>query len=240
MGFTLEVDPLSHWGFPDAPDRVRRGGHRGRSPGAGASRARARDLARRARRRSALSRSGSRCPRTFSLGSRSVSAAGALVRLALGSPLGAPPMDSRARGARAHLGVDVSDLRIASASKCGATEYFGHGEDGGPLKVRVLGRDAQDTQRVARRWRLLAYRDPPRSAPIGRLEQVEHEALTTLMAATGGRARARGGHRRPRPRRRRVAGHPPARSRRRWSSRAPTQVSDELLEELCRQVGTVA
>jgi uncharacterized membrane protein YbhN (UPF0104 family)/tRNA A-37 threonylcarbamoyl transferase component Bud32 len=58
--------------------------------------------------------------------------------------------------------------------------------DGRPINVRVLGRDAQDTQRLARRWRLLAYRDPPRSAPVGRLEQVEHEALTTLMAAQAG------------------------------------------------------
>src|SRR5262249_19229783 len=54
------------------------------------------------------------------------------------------------------------------------------------LSARVLGRDAQDTQRLARRWRLLTYRDPPRSAPIGRLEQVEHEALATLMAAQAG------------------------------------------------------
>ena len=52
--------------------------------------------------------------------------------------------------------------------------------------MRVLGRDAQDTQRLARRWRLLAYRDPPRSAPVGRLEQVEHEAVATLMAAQAG------------------------------------------------------
>ena len=50
----------------------------------------------------------------------------------------------------------------------------------------MLGRDAQDTQRLARRWRLLAYRDPPRSAAVGRLEQVEHEALATLMAAQAG------------------------------------------------------
>jgi tRNA A-37 threonylcarbamoyl transferase component Bud32 len=48
------------------------------------------------------------------------------------------------------------------------------------------GRDAQDTQRLARRWRLLAYRDPPRSAPVGRLEQVEHEAVATLLATQAG------------------------------------------------------
>jgi uncharacterized membrane protein YbhN (UPF0104 family)/tRNA A-37 threonylcarbamoyl transferase component Bud32 len=112
-------------------------------------------------------------------------AAGSLVRLALGSPLGAPPI-ARVRAALSVLGVDVGDLRIAERQRIGAAEYVGHGEDGGPLKVRVLGRDAQDTQRIARRWRLLAYRDPPRSAPIGRLEQVEHEALTTLMAAQAG------------------------------------------------------
>ena len=68
----------------------------------------------------------------------------------------------------------------------GAAEYVGHDANGRPLKVRVLGRDAQDTQRLARRWRLLAYRDPPRSAPIGRLEQVEHEALAILVAARAG------------------------------------------------------
>ena len=32
----------------------------------------------------------------------------------------------------------------------------------------------------------LSYKDPPRSAPSGRLEQVEHQALATLMAAQAG------------------------------------------------------
>jgi len=39
---------------------------------------------------------------------------------------------------------------------------------------------------MARRWRSLAYRDPPRSVAVGRLEQVEHEALATVMAAQAG------------------------------------------------------
>jgi uncharacterized membrane protein YbhN (UPF0104 family)/tRNA A-37 threonylcarbamoyl transferase component Bud32 len=110
---------------------------------------------------------------------------GALVRFAFGSPLGVPPIN-RVRAALASLGIDVRDLRIAERQRVGAAEFFGHDAAGRQLKVRVLGRDAQDTQRVARRWRLLAYRDPPRSAPVGRLEQVEHEALTTLMAARAG------------------------------------------------------
>jgi uncharacterized membrane protein YbhN (UPF0104 family)/tRNA A-37 threonylcarbamoyl transferase component Bud32 len=112
-------------------------------------------------------------------------AAGAFVRLTFGSAAGVPPTE-RVLSALATLGADVSDLRISSQQHVGAAEYFGRGANGSTVKVRVLGRDAQDTQRLARRWRLLAYRDPERSAPIGRLEQVEHEALATLMAAHAG------------------------------------------------------
>ena len=110
---------------------------------------------------------------------------GALVRLAFGSAAGVPPT-VRVLVALGALGVAVNDLRIAERQRIGAAEFVGHDLDGSPLKVRVLGRDAQDTQRLARRWRLLAYRDPPRSAPVGRLEQVEHEAVATLMAAQAG------------------------------------------------------
>jgi uncharacterized membrane protein YbhN (UPF0104 family)/tRNA A-37 threonylcarbamoyl transferase component Bud32 len=112
-------------------------------------------------------------------------AAGSLVRLAFGSAAGVPPLD-RVRTALAMLGVEVSELRIAERQRIGAAEFVGRDMDRISLKVRVLGRDAQDTQRLARRWRLLAYRDPPRSAPVGRLEQVEHEAVATLMAAQAG------------------------------------------------------
>jgi uncharacterized membrane protein YbhN (UPF0104 family)/tRNA A-37 threonylcarbamoyl transferase component Bud32 len=160
--------------------------------------------------------------------------AASLVRLAFGSALGTPPIE-RVRAALASLGVHVSDLRIAERQRIGAAEYFGHGEDGGPLKVRVLGRDAQDTQRVARRWRLLAYRDPPRSAPVGRLEQVEHEALTTLMAAQAGvrvPAVVTAG----------LSADGDAVLVTRQADLTPLElagpdaVSDELLEELCREV----
>jgi len=110
---------------------------------------------------------------------------GALVRFVLGSPLGVPPLE-RVQAALASLGVEHRDLRISERQRVGSAEFYAHAEDGRPLKVRVLGRDAQDTQRVARQWRLLAYRDPPRSAPVGRLDQVEHEALTTLLAKEAG------------------------------------------------------
>jgi len=108
----------------------------------------------------------------------------ALVRLAFGTAAGVPPAE-RVRLALAALGIEASDLRASGRQRIGAAEYVGHDREG-PLNARVLGRDAQDTQRLARRWRLLAYRDPPRSAASGRLEQVEHEALATLMAAQAG------------------------------------------------------
>ena len=121
----------------------------------------------------------------FSRGSRSASARERSSASRWG-PRSERRPSTRVRAALSSLGVDIGDLRIGERQRIGAAEYFGHDEDGRPLKVRVLGRDAQDTQRLARRWRLLAYRDPPRSAPVGRLEQVEHEALATLMAAQAG------------------------------------------------------
>ena len=111
--------------------------------------------------------------------------AAAFVRLIFGSTAGMPSTE-HVRLALAGLGVTVDDLSVSQRQRIGAAEFVGHDPDGSPLKVRVLGRDAQDTQRLARRWRLLAYRDPPRSAPVGRLEQVEHEAVATLMAARAG------------------------------------------------------
>ncbi len=180
----LELDPLSHWGFPEL-----------RIAFAGAVIAVARPELVRPVRVVAIWLVGLACvgavaleialPADVLAGLALGLGAGALVRLAFGSPLGAPPTD-RVRAELVSLGIDVSHLRIAERQTRGAMEYLAESEDGGPLKVRVLGRDAQDTQRLARRWRLLAYRDPPRSAPVGRLEQVEHEALTTLMAAQAG------------------------------------------------------
>ncbi len=111
--------------------------------------------------------------------------AAALVRAAFGTAAGFPPAED-VRLALTWLGVNAVDLRPAVRQRIGSAEYVGHDVPGLPLRARVLGRDAQDTQRLARRWRSLAYRDPPRSVADGRLEQVEHEALATLMAAQAG------------------------------------------------------
>jgi glycosyltransferase 2 family protein len=111
--------------------------------------------------------------------------AGALARLVFGSAAGVPPT-AQIQRAMVSLGIEVSELRPSAQQHVGAAEYVGRDTEGNPLRLRVLGRDAQDTQRIARLWRLLSYKDPPRSAPTGRLEQVEHQALATLMAAQAG------------------------------------------------------
>jgi uncharacterized membrane protein YbhN (UPF0104 family)/tRNA A-37 threonylcarbamoyl transferase component Bud32 len=110
---------------------------------------------------------------------------GTLVRLIFGSAAGIPP-SAEVRESLQSLGVDVEDHRLSLQQERGAATYVGNDDFGRPINVRVLGHDAQDTQRLARRWRLLAYRDPRRSAPIGRLEQVEHEALAMMVAAQHG------------------------------------------------------
>ena len=109
----------------------------------------------------------------------------ALVRLAFGTAAGMPPTEQIRLELRA-LGLQTSDLCPAERQRVGSAEYVGHDTSGKPVAVRVLGRDAQDTQRFARRWRSLAYRDPRKSVAVGRVEQVEHEALATMMAARAG------------------------------------------------------
>ena len=110
---------------------------------------------------------------------------GSLVRVAFGTAAGVPPIRV-VQHALETLGVESTDLKPSAQQRIGSAEYVGHDARGRSLKVRVLSRDAQDTQRLARRWRSFAYRDPPRSVADGRLEQVEHEALATLMAAQAG------------------------------------------------------
>jgi glycosyltransferase 2 family protein len=111
--------------------------------------------------------------------------AGSLVRLVFGTAAGVPPT-ADIRAALLTLDVEVADLKPSMQQRIGSTEYVGHDARGRPLCVRVLGRDAQDTQWLARRWRSFAYRDPPRSVSVGRLEQVEHEALAMTLAAQAG------------------------------------------------------
>ena len=55
-------------------------------------------------------------------------------------------------------------------------------DDDGPLRLRVLGRDEADAQLLAKFWRFLFYKDGGPTFHLTRLEDVEHEAYTLLLA----------------------------------------------------------
>jgi len=110
---------------------------------------------------------------------------GALVRLVWGSAAGVPSVAVVSEALEV-IGVEVQGLAPSPRQRIGAADYIALDDQGRSLRIRVLGRDAQDTQRIAHRWRALAYRDPPRHGSVGRLEQVEHEALATVLARQAG------------------------------------------------------
>jgi glycosyltransferase 2 family protein len=108
----------------------------------------------------------------------------ALVHVTVGSP-GGRPTASRIRLALGELGVQVDAVTEASMQPEGVVLF--EGEDaGGPLLVKVYGRDAWDAQFLASLWRLAWYRGVERTARLSRLELIEHEAFVTLLAERAG------------------------------------------------------
>jgi uncharacterized membrane protein YbhN (UPF0104 family) len=110
---------------------------------------------------------------------------GAAVRLTFGSSAGFPH-ERRVLADLAELGVDVADVWRDERQEGGVARYRGLDGAGAPLTVAVYGRDARDTQMVARLWRMLWYRDPGPAASFTRREQVEHEGLMLFAAARAG------------------------------------------------------
>ena len=72
-----------------------------------------------------------------------------------------------------------------AANRRGSTLMLAEDDDG-PLHVRVLGRDEADAQFMAKLWRFLLYKDGGPRLYMTRLEDVEHEAYTLLLAARSG------------------------------------------------------
>lgn len=108
----------------------------------------------------------------------------AATHLVFGSSRGRPGLDDVRAGLEA-LGVDVRDMAIAGRQRAGVFVVDVTDAEGRSLVAKVYGRDAVDTQVVATLWRNLWFRDEVRLRP-GRLHQVEHEALLTLLAAQAG------------------------------------------------------
>ncbi len=111
-------------------------------------------------------------------------AASAGVHLFFGSPLGIPsPADVAAL--LGDLGITAAELEPVLESDWGVARYRGR-DATGPLNISVYGRDAHDAQLVTKAARFLFYRDSGPTLSLTRLQQVEHEAYLTLLAARSG------------------------------------------------------
>jgi uncharacterized membrane protein YbhN (UPF0104 family) len=113
--------------------------------------------------------------------------AGAALRLVFGTSIGRPGL-ADVRAALAELGVQSSKLEEAERRVAGVYHVRCVDGDGRALLVKLYGRDAYDSQLLARVWRRLWYRGRGRTIPAGRLESAEHEAFVTLLVRNAGLA----------------------------------------------------
>lgn len=110
---------------------------------------------------------------------------GALVHLAFGSARGRPLLEDVSR-AMAELGVDAAAVQIADRQDAGEFIVDAVDGEGSPLLIKVFGRDAHDTKLLRTAWRAAWYRGGTSGSSLGRLGQVEHEGLVTLLASQAG------------------------------------------------------
>jgi uncharacterized membrane protein YbhN (UPF0104 family) len=111
--------------------------------------------------------------------------AAAFVHLVLGSSAGRPSAH-RVSAALAERGIVTRGLGAAARQQAGLFLFSADDEDGHPLAIEVYGRDAHDTALLSSLWRTVWYRQAGSPLRLGRLQQVEHEALLTLLAAQAG------------------------------------------------------
>ncbi len=111
-------------------------------------------------------------------------AVAALVHLVFGSP-GGRPTTSQVQAALAELGVNADDVNLAAHQPRSGTIMSAHDADG-DLQVRVLGRDEADAQLLSKSWRFVAYKDGGPTIHLSRLEDVESQAYTLLLAERAG------------------------------------------------------
>ncbi len=104
------------------------------------------------------------------------------VHLIFGSSAGRPSLADVER-ALSKVGVTARSLTPAARQRAGAFEVTGEDSNGDQIVVKVYGRDAHDSALASTLWRTLWYRDPGVPLRLGRLQQVEHEAFVTLLAA---------------------------------------------------------
>jgi len=108
---------------------------------------------------------------------------GSAINLVFGAPRGFPDpqvLAGRLRG----LGLEVATITSTGAR---SSSFRVDTLDGAAVFVRVADRDRGDEDWLYRTWRLIAFRDPIESEPVGDTDRaVEHEALAMMLAAQHG------------------------------------------------------
>ena len=111
--------------------------------------------------------------------------AASVVNLATGTSAGQPGLDAIS-ASLAELGVRVRDLAKEDRQTAGIVRLTGIAADGRPLVVKLYGRDAADSQRIARIWQAISYRHAGPAVGSSGLHAAEREAFVTLLARRAG------------------------------------------------------
>ena len=109
----------------------------------------------------------------------------AACHLAVGAPNGLPSAGEVTDAVR-DLQVEVHGLTSMPRQEWGVASFTGTDTDGQLLELAVYGRDAADAQWLRKVWRFCIYRDSGPTLVLNRLQQVEHEAYLTFLAAHAG------------------------------------------------------
>jgi uncharacterized protein (TIRG00374 family) len=109
----------------------------------------------------------------------------AACHLAMGAPNGLPSAAEVTDAVR-DLQVEVHGLTSMARQEWGVASFAGTDAEGRPLELAVYGRDAADAQWLRKVWRFCIYRDSGPTLVLNRLQQVEHEAYLTFLAAHAG------------------------------------------------------
>ncbi|MBV8235074.1 MAG: flippase-like domain-containing protein [Acidimicrobiia bacterium] len=107
-----------------------------------------------------------------------------LVHLVFGSPAGRPTRVEVA-GSLEELGFPVTSVHLSPVQPSDGTLMLTE-DDSGPLWVKVIGRDDTDNQLAAKAWRALIYKDPGPALTFTRLQQLQREAYSMLLAGKSG------------------------------------------------------
>ena len=109
----------------------------------------------------------------------------AACHLAMGAPNGLPSASEVSDAVR-DLRVEVHGLSSMPRQEWGVAAFAGFDTEGQAVELAVYGRDAADAQWLRKVWRFCIYRDSGPTLVMNRLQQVEHEAYLTFLAAHAG------------------------------------------------------